>query len=134
MLKNKQIKHHGLFNPLNGGNANFDFEVEEIGEVKNVEYPDGYGGTYTQPELQVLLRKAGGFIVGDEVFCTISGEDALKPLREEELFSAKLRFGVKKDAEGNYQQQVTAENVFTLNDYYQIRQASNLWKAGLRQD
>ena len=133
MFKKIEKKHRGIINPLSNGNANFEYEVETIGEVKNVEYPYE-GKTYTQPELQVLLRKAGGFIVGDEFACTISGRDALKPLREGELISAKLRFGVKKDEEGNCQQQVTAEEIITLNEYYQIREESTLWKAGLMKE
>lgn len=117
----------GIFNPLNCQKACFQYEVEETGEVKNVEYPDGEGGTYTQQERDVLLKLAGRFIVRERILCTLCGDDALKPLREGELITAKLQFGVKMDNNGKYEQYVIAEDVFTLNDYYQIREADAHW-------
>ena len=128
----KEIKNHGgLFSPLNCENANFEYEVDIVGEVKNVEY-NCEGESCTQPERNVLLKKAGKFLDVNELFCTICGPDALKPLREGELISADLIYWVKKDELGNHQQQIIASNILTLNDYFKTREESTLWKAGLR--
>lgn len=120
----KNIYDGGLFNPLNCEKANFSYEVEEIGKLENVNYPDEFGGTETYQERPVLLRAAGGFLVEERFYCTLCDKDALKPLRVGELISAKLHFEVKKKADGSYFQHIIAKEVFTLNDYFLIREAT----------
>ena len=55
-------------------------------------------------------------------------DDALKTLRKGELISANLKLRVVKDDDGNYQQRVMAEDIYTLNDYQQIREAETRYQ------
>ena len=124
MKKNKKIEG-GMFNPLNLENAHFDYEVVDFGEeVKTVEYEETDGSTCTYPENTILIKSlSGGRWSSNEFFAKVIMDDALKTLRKGELISANLKFSVVKDDEGNYQQKVMAEDIYTLNDYQQIREA-----------
>lgn len=123
MISNKK-NYCGLSNPLNVGGARFDYEVVELSKVTSSEFDDR-GTTCTQYERSLVLRTLNGggwYCCGDQFFCTAYFNDALKALRVGELISAKLSFKVTKDDNGNYVQEVTASEIFTLNDYYQIRE------------
>lgn len=122
----------GIQNPLNSKNAHFDYEVVEVGEeVKTVEYEDR-GCTYTYPENTILIKSlSGSNWSSNEFFAKVMLDDALKTLRKGELISANLKFSVVKDDDGNYQQRVIAEDLFTLNDYQQIREAEARYQGQL---
>ena len=126
-------KLFGLHNPIVSSKAHFDYElVEDMGNVKNVEYEE-YGKTYSYPEKQIVIKSLnGGSSYSDERFLvTLSCNDVYKPLREGEIISIKLRFSVQKDENGNYVQKVSGDNLYTLNDYYQIREAEAEYKGRL---
>jgi hypothetical protein len=131
---NKLLKA-GIRNPLNSKNAHFDYEVEEVGEeVKTVEYEDR-GCTYTYPENTILIKSlSGSHWSSNEFFAEVMFDDALKTLRKGELISANLNFSVVKDDDGNYQQKVIAENIFTLNDYFQLREAEAHYRGKLSKE
>ena len=120
----------GLFNPLNVHKAHFDYEVVESGKVETVEYEDR-GVIDSYPERPLLIKTTGGT---DSFYCTAFLNDALKELREGEIISAKLRFSVRKDQDGKYQQKVSIEDIYTLNDYYQIREAEAFYKGSITDD
>ena len=120
----------GLFNPLNLHKAHFDYEVIETEEVKTVEYEDR-GVMDSYPERPILIKTTGG---GDCFYCTAFLDDALKELREGEIISANLRFSTRKDQNGKYQQHVSIEDIYTLNDYYQIREAEAFYKGSITSD
>lgn len=115
----------GILNPLNSKNAHFDYEVVEVGEeVKTVAYEETDGSTCTYPENAILIKSLNGNgWSSNEFFAKVIMNDALKTLRKGEIISANLSFHVVKDSEGNYLQEVMAEDIYTLNDYYQIREA-----------
>ena len=124
----------GLFNPLGTKNAHFDYEVLDSKEVVNVEYQSD-GDTYVIPECKVLLRSLSGWTMfSDKFICTLSGDDALKYLRQGEIISADLCFGVKNDESGGYVQDVKAENVITVNDFFQIREAQAIYESSFTKD
>ena len=120
---NKKLS--GIHNPIALSKAHFDYElIEDMGNVKNFEYEE-YGQTYSYPEKQIVIKSLnGGSSFCEERFLvTLSCNDVYKPLREGEIISIKLRFSVRKDENGNYVQTVSGDNLYTLNDYYQIREA-----------
>ncbi len=125
---NKQLS--GIHNPIALSKAHFDYElIEDMGNVKNFEYEE-YGQTYSYPEKQIVIKSLnGGSSFCEERFLvTLSCNDVYKPLREGEIISIKLRFSVRKDENGNYVQTVSGDNLYTLNDYYQIREAEAEYK------
>lgn len=127
-MKNCNLKM-GIFNPLNCKKIHFSFEVVEDGEdviTKEYEYE---GCTYTYQEKTILIKSLGGNISpGNKFIVSVINNDALKPLRKGELISVELSFHVIKDEEGNYQQEVRASDIYTLNDYYQLREADAAYK------
>jgi hypothetical protein len=132
MKKNFLFKG-GVRNPLNLENAHFDYEVVDFGEeVKTVEYEETDGSTCTYPENTILIKSlSGGRWSSNEFFAKVIMDDALKTLRKGELISANLKFRVVKDDDGNYQQRVMAEDIYTLNDYQQIREAETRYQEQL---
>ncbi|MBR4387577.1 MAG: hypothetical protein IKT00_00120 [Prevotella sp.] len=125
----------GIHNPLISRNAEFKFEVvEDKDDVKNVEYKEN-GKLYTYPEKQILIRAlSGGGYVKKEFIVTLLLEDALTNLRVGEIISLDLHFSVSKDEYGNYIQKVTGDNLFTLHDYYQIREAESFHKGEMSKE
>lgn len=117
-------KKIGIRNPFNGRNAHFEYEVVEASEnVKMVKYEDR-GCTCTYPEKTIRIKSlGGGFGTCNEFIAIVICNDAMKTLKTGELITAKLTFRVVKDDDGNYAQRVYAEDIYTLNDYYQIREA-----------
>lgn len=102
----------------------FEYEVVEAGNVINVEYEDeDPDEPFIQAERPVILKSLTSSWRCNEFYCIICGEDANKPLRKGELISAELHFSVKKDDDESYVQKITAEDVFTLNDFHQILEA-----------
>lgn len=116
----------GIRNPLVGTrkNAQFKYEVLDLSEVKNVTYFDG-DKDIEEPERQILIGTlTGGLAWSQEKFlCTIAGNDALKPLREGEIISAILHFNVRENEDDIYEQSISATDIYTLNDYFLIREA-----------
>lgn len=131
------MKHFkvGVLNPLNRKNAHFDYEVvEDKGEVEMVEYEDR-GSLYTYPRKRILIQTLGGNSYSSETFIvSVSGNDAYKLLREGEIISINLSFHASKDDDGNYVQRVTGDDIYTLNDYYQIREGEAHYKGKLSKD
>ena len=124
----------GILNPLNSRKAHFDYEVVEQGDVKVVEYDDR-GTVDSYPECSVLIKSlSGGKWSSDYYYCTMILNDALKKLRPGEIISADLKFQVRKDERGEYKQCVTAENVYTLHDFVQIREAEAFYEGGLNKE
>lgn len=109
---------------MNLRNASFAYEVVDDSEnVRIVEYEDR-GCTDTYPEKTIRIKSLGGGSWScNEFLAIVICKDTLKTLRKGELISAKLSFRVSKDDDGNYVQKVYAEDIYTLNDYYQIREA-----------
>lgn len=114
----------GIQNPFILKKAHFEYEVMEDSENVNlVEYEDR-GCTYTYPEKTIHIKSLGGGVgTCNEFIAIVICDDALKTLNAGELITAKLTFRVVKDDEGNYTQKVYAKDIYTLNDYYQIREA-----------
>lgn len=124
----------GIFNPLNCRKAHFDYEVVESGEVETVEYDDR-GTLDSYPQRTFLIKSTGGGDRSNDFFyCTAILDDALKVLRKGEIISANLKFSVKKDDGGNYHQHVSIEHIYTLNDYYQIREAEAFYEGSISND
>lgn len=120
----------GILNPLNSNNFHFDYEVVEQSAITHVEYEDE-DGPYVQPECMVILKSLSSNLFCDTYCCTLSGEDAFKPLRPGELVTAILKFNVKKNDNGSYKQIISASDVYTLNDYQEMREAEALYKGSL---
>ena len=123
----------GISSPLNSGNAHFDYEVVESGVLENEEYEE-HGEVYTYPIRNYLIKALGGSIRNDLFYCKASFNDALKELRKGELISGNLHFSAGKNQYGNYQQNVSIEDIFTLNDYYQIREAEAVYQSRLKRN
>ena len=124
----------GIFNPLAGTskNAQFKYEVLDLSEVKNVKCFDGRENIEV-PERQILIGAlAGGSEWSQEKFlCTISCKDALKPLREGDIISANLHFNVRENEDDIYEQSISATDIYTLNDYFLIREAEARYQGSL---
>ena len=132
-MRKKKIKG-GIHNPLISRKAHFDYEVVEQGDVKVVEYDD-HGTVNSYPECSVLIKSlSGSEWSSDYYYCTMILNDALKKLRPGEIISADLNFQVQKDEHGEYKQRVTAENVYTLHDFVQIREAEAFYEGGLNKE
>lgn len=124
----------GIFNPLHSNKAHFDYEVVEYGEVEIVEYEDR-GVVDSYPQRPLLIKTTGGGDWSNDFFYGIAiMDDALKELREGEIISANLSFSVEKNQDGKYQQKVTIRDIFTLNDYFQIREAEAFYKGSITSD
>lgn len=125
----------GIRNPLAGHSAKFNYEVLDLSEVKNVTFSDGEENL-EDPQRQLLLGAlTGGSKWSQEKFlCTITGNDALKPLRQGDIISAKLKFDVRENENDVYEQIITATNIYTLSDYYQIREAEAFYKGSITDD
>ena len=124
----------GIFNPLHSNKAHFDYEVVESGEVKIVEYEDR-GVVDSYPKRPLLIKTTGGGDWSNDFFYgTAIMNDALKELRIGEIISANLHFSTKKDQNGKYQQYVSIEDIYTLNDYYEIREAEAFHKGCITSD
>lgn len=128
----KEIKG-GIYNPLNLKGAHFDYEVIEQGDVENVEYEDR-GVIDSSPQRYILIKKLGGDLSSEMFYCITCLYDALIELRKGEIISANLKFSVCKNQDGKYEQKVSAEDIYTLNDYYQIREAEALYQGSLMKD
>ena len=128
----KQKYLYGISNPLKSGKLHFKYEVVESGEVENEEYEEN-GEVYTYPKRNHLIKALGGRI-DEHFYCTACFNDALKELREGELIPANLHFYVVKNQDGSYQQNVSIEDIFTLNDYYQIREAEAVYQSRLKRN
>ncbi len=102
---------------------NFKYEIlGQVGEITIDEWKED-GSIRTYPKCDYLIKSLGGSeSFSDTFICTLYGEDALKHLREGEIISAKLKFSAKKNINGSYEQHVVAEDVITLNDFYQNRE------------
>lgn len=124
----------GIFNPLasTSKNAQFKYEVLDLSEVRNVTYFDGEKDV-EEPERQILIGTlTGGLDWSQEKFlCTVIRDDALKPLREGEIISAILKFYVRENKEGIYEQSISATDIYTLNDYFLIREAEARYQGSL---
>ena len=124
----------GIFNPLAGTskNAQFKYEVLVLSEVKNVTYFDGEKDV-EEPERQILIGTlTGGSKWSQEKFlCTVAGNDALKPLRQGDIISATLNFDVREKENDIYEQSISASDIFTLNDYFLIREAEARYQGSL---
>lgn len=122
---NKKFKR-GILNPLITKNAHFDYEViEDNDDVKLNEYEDN-GRLCTYPEKQIVIRSLNGgsdLSFGNEFVLTVYGNDAYKHLRVGELISINLKFRITKQDDGSYVQYVTGDELFTINDYHQIRES-----------
>lgn len=119
-------------NPLNFRELNFKYEVVKVGNLTHVEYTDEYNHLSTYPERQVVLKPLGRFLAKDIYECTVWGKDSLKELRVGELISADLQFATKEDGNGIDVQYIIPGSIFTLNDYYQCREAEALYQGSLR--
>ena len=124
----------GIFNPLasTSKNAQFKYEGLDLSEVRNVTYFDGEKDV-EEPERQILIGTlTGGLDWSQEKFlCTVIRDDALKPLREGEIISAILKFYVRENKEGIYEQSISATDIYTLNDYFLIREAEARYQGSL---
>ncbi len=116
----------GIFNPLAGTseNAQFKYEVLDLSEVKNVTYFDGQEDI-EEIERQILIGTltGGNDWCREKFLCIVTGKDAQKPLREGDIISANLKFNVRVNKDDVYEQSITASDLFTLNDYFLIREA-----------
>lgn len=122
----------GIRNPLAGHGAKFNYEVLDLSEVKNVTFFDGEKDI-EEPERQILIGAlTGGSRWSQEKFlCTVSGNDALKPLRQGDIISATLNFDVREKENDIYKQSISASDIFTLNDYFLIREAEARYQGSL---
>ena len=124
----------GIRNPLAGTskNAQFKYKVLDLSEVKKVTYFDGEKNQ-EYPERQILIGTlTGGSKWSQEKFlCTVTFDDALKPLREGDVISATLKFHVRDNKDGIYEQSISATDIYTLNDYSLIREAEARHQGGL---
>lgn len=120
----------GIFNPLNTNKLRFEYEVVWQGEVTLVEYED-YDGPRKYPECPVIFKVLGGSCCSNEIYCKLGGYDAEKILRPGELVSAKLSFYLKRNKDGSHKQTIIASDVYTLNDYQEMREAEALYKGSL---
>ena len=124
----------GIFNPLasTSKNAQFKYEVLDLSDVKNVCYFDGEKDV-EEPERQILIGAlTGGSKWCQEKFlCTISGKEALKPFREGDIISANLNFDVRVNKDDIYEQSISASDIYTLNDYFLIREAEARYQGSL---
>lgn len=122
----------GISNPFVLGKAHFDYEVvEDKNEVRTVTYED-YDGTHSYPEKDVLIQAlSGGGYLGNEFLVTLTFDDALKVLRTREIISLDLKFSVRKDENGNSVQKVYGDNLYTLNEYFQVREAESFYQGSI---
>jgi len=121
----KKQFYGGIRNPLAGTskNAQFKYEVLDLSEIKNVTCFDGQEDIEV-PERQILIGTlTGGNDWCQKFLCTVTGKDAQKPLREGDIISANLKFNVRVNKDDVYEQSITASELFTLNDYFLIREA-----------
>ena len=107
--------------PFSARNLAFEYEVVEQGEYRTVTYEDR-GQTCTYDECTLILRSLGCSIA-QEFICTLCGKDAFKVLRPGEIISAELSFHTRKNERGEYEQYVCASELFTLEEYYKLRDA-----------
>ena len=122
----------GIRNPLAGHGAKFNYEVLDLSEVKNVNYFDG-DKDIEEPERQILIGTlTGGVKWSQEKFlCTATCDDALKPLRQGDVISAILKFNVRENKDGIYEQSISVSDIYTLNDYALIREAEACYQGRL---
>lgn len=122
----------GIYNPLAGHGAKFDYEVLDLSAVRNVTYFDGEKDI-EEPERQILIGTlTGGSKWSQEKFlCTVTGKEALKTLREGDIISATLKFNVKNNENDIYEQSILASNIYTLEDYSLIREAEAYYQGSL---
>ena len=117
----------GILNPLasTSKNAQFKYEVLDLSDVKNVCYFDGEEGGVEESRRKILIGTlTGGSDWSQEKFlCIVSGNDALKHLRQGDIISATLKFNVRENEDGVYEQSISATDIYTLNDYSLIREA-----------
>ncbi len=123
-MQKKNLYQGGILNPLVGHSAKFNYEVLDLSEVKNVTYFDG-DKDVEEPERQILIGTlTGGSKWSQEKFlCTVAGNDALKPLRQGDIISATLNFDVRENKNDIYEQSISASDIYTLNDYFLIKEA-----------
>ena len=114
----------GIRNPLAGQGAKFNYQILDLSEVKNVINFDGVKNVEV-PERQILIGAlTGGSKWSQKKFlCTVICDDALKPLREGDIISAALKFDVRENENDIYEQSIVASDIYTLNDYFLIREA-----------
>ena len=116
----------GILNPLAGtsNNAQFKYEVLDLSEVKKVTCFDGEKDIEEDRRQILIGTLTGGVEWSQERFlCTVAGNDALKPLRQGDVISATLNYDVGENKDGFYEQRISASDIYTLNDYFQIREA-----------
>lgn len=118
----KQNEMRSYFSVLSK-RPNFKYEIlGHVGDITFDEWQED-GSIQTYPKCNYLIKSLGGSkSFSDTFICTLCGSDALKHLREGEIISAKLKFSAKKNNNGSYEQHVVAEDVITLNDFYQNRE------------
>lgn len=118
----------GILNPFVLEKAHFDYEVvEDKNEVRTVSYED-YDGTHSYPEKDVLIRSlSGGGFFDNQWLVSLIHDDALKVLRPGEIISLNLSYYVNKDEKGNFVQKVKGDNLYTMNDYFQVRDAESFY-------
>ncbi len=120
----------GMRNPLYSHKLNFEYEVVKQGDVKMVEYED-YDGLHFYPECPIILKTLGGSFSSNQIYCNLGIFDAEKIFRPGDIVSAELNFSLSQKADGSYEQTITADNVYTLNDYYQMKEAEAQYKGSL---
>ncbi len=122
----------GIMNPFNLSKAHFDYEViEDKNEVRTVTYED-YDGTNSYPEKDILIQAlSGGGYRGNEFLVTLALDDALKVLRRKEIISLDLKFSVRKDENGKPVQKVYGDHLYTLNEYFQVREAESFYQGSI---
>lgn len=125
----------GISNPFVLGKAHFDFEVvEDKNEVRTVTYED-FDGTNSYPEKDILIQAlSGGGYRGNEFLVTLALEDALKVLRSGEIISIDLKFSVRKDENGISVQKVYGDHLYTLNEYFQVREAESFYQGSISKE
>ena len=118
----KKYLKKGVRNPLDFKKANFKYEVLEPGVVTSEEYEEA-GRVKTYPVQPMLIKEIGGkYSMCNKFYCTAILGDAMRYLRKGDIISANLRFDVRKDQRGGYQQTVSISEICTLNDYCQLQE------------
>ncbi len=107
-----------------GQRANFAYEVvSQIGETSKMTWEEN-GIQYSSLKSDYIFKSLGDCeSLCDKFLCSLYDEDAEKSLRPGEMISAKLKFDVRINNDGIYEQSITASDVLTLNDYHNIREA-----------
>ena len=82
------------------------------------------GREYSSLNSVYIFKSLGDcYTLSDKFICNLYFDDAEKSLRPGEMISAKLKFDVRINNDGIYEQSITASDVVTLNDYHNIREA-----------